>query len=205
MKNFLYLIVIALLVGACSIEQEIRFNSDWSGNSKMVVNSTFLKDFGLDSAAENGNPLFQDSTILQTSEVLNSIEGISNVEIHDDENGALVASYDFSGVAALNESMNSAESTPTKSKEHDYFIIKGKTITYKMPPLGVDSTEMESFKMMSSMMKFKLTLMFSNQIKKLNTDNGAIIGEDKKSVIWEPPFASLVNGEVDPTIEVVLK
>jgi uncharacterized protein YcfL len=199
MKHLLYIFLTSLLAASCTLEQQVHFNSDWSGNSKMIINSSLMKEFEMDSTSA------QDSSMIKTSQDLDEIDGVTNVELYDDKNGDMVVSYDFRDIRVLNASMHTSESAPSVDEEYDYFELRGNTIIYKMPPLGVDSTEIAAFKLMSDMIKYKLTLTFDKKIKKLKATNGATIGDDKKSVIWEPTILSLVNGDIDPTIEVTLK
>jgi hypothetical protein len=199
MKHLLYIFLTSLLAASCTLEQQVHFNSDWSGNSKMIVSSSLMKEFDLDSTS------VQDSTMIKTSQDLDEIDGVTNVELYDDKNGDMVVSYDFKDLQTLNASMHTSEPAPSVDEEYDYFEVNGNTIVCKFPPLRFDSTEIESFKLMSDMIKYKLTLTFDKKVKKLKATNSATIGDDKKSVIWEPAILSLINGDIDPTIEVTLK
>ncbi len=105
--SYIWLFLLLFSLGACSIEEEIHFNKDFSGKltrsldfSGMMQMAKSLNPEG-DSAK---NPLEQGMPEELSPEL--DIEGIRNFKMNMDKEGAINLSFDFDNLDALNKAYN---------------------------------------------------------------------------------------------------
>ena len=115
------LIIFVLFLSNCSIQEEIHFKKDFSGNLTYSINLSQVKMFAgmlsneLDSTNKGSDELdfssgLSDGMMKSSFGEVGDIEGISNFKSNLDESGIINFSFDFANIDALNRAYNQLNS-----------------------------------------------------------------------------------------------
>ena len=132
MKHLFHVITLILfttLFIGCTFHQEVHFNDDWSGTSKMTIDmSAMMALQGDGDGEESGMSLMNDEDFQESLKEMEQQEGISNVKVKEDTaKGIYEISYDFVNIELLNEGMSGSNMLADDGESvHKYFELKGK-------------------------------------------------------------------------------
>lgn len=177
MKKFFFGLALAGLFTSCALNQEIRFNGDYSGSVSMSIDMSGLAMFD-----EEGNMMEGLEDTYHLSDVAGEVAGISNYKVETNkEEYKININYDFKNLKSLNDMlsyehaiMNPDSTKPEGAKPdlHTFFTTKGKTLNYKepkakMPSAGGDE-ELES---MDEFFTFSFAITTPKKVKKVKSDS----------------------------------
>jgi len=209
--NFAFLLVFTLLFTSCfEVREEIKVNSNGSGNALLTINMSQSKDnlanymkMGEVNGVELPTTAKVEAEITKIKEELAKMDGISNVKHTSDyDEFIFVISGDFSNVKALNKAINSLAKDANKSQyptviEDNYAFTPGqfsRLFAYKIDKTMYDKLgTMERFMLETAKMvgiyRFDKTVKsFSNKSAKLSPT--------KKAVMLETSIADIAKGVV---------
>lgn len=84
----------------------------------------------------------------------------------------------------------------------DYFTQKDKkTVIFTMPKNPVEEGNVESLSMLEGF-TFDLNLTFESKIKKLETESGAVLSKDKKSITYATNLAQISSPDFKPEMRI---
>ena len=112
-----FFILLVLFLTNCTIQEDIHFNKDFSGNLTYSINMSNVKMFAnmlsneLDSMQDSSKDLDFSSGMMDGAfGQVSSIQGISNFKSNMDESGLINFSFDFENIEALNKAYNQLNS-----------------------------------------------------------------------------------------------
>jgi hypothetical protein len=204
MKNLFGIFTgILMIASGCSVQQDIRFNADYSGSMNIVIDMSALAE--LDETGSMMRDMKDSLDVSQTPEVL-GMEGISNVKVSMDTTTWQVRySFDFANPDALNRALSYQDNTliPDTSgsgpKEvFSYFKVKGKKLIYSERPLkgevpGAEVVSSEEAAEMDAMFMFSFNITVPKKIKKVK---GADVSKsDDNTVSWTRKMSEFGGSE----------
>jgi hypothetical protein len=206
------IIVFSFWLSSCTIVQEYHFNKDFSGNTKLSIDMGSLMQMmsGMDSTGASIQSM-KDSlnfVFTESAEKLQEL-GMKNIKFGwKDTSYVLFMSYDFDNIETLNKALNSTNTqnaalTKTLSNEpHNYFTLKGKTLTYKGP-----KSDKEAPKDMESMEDYyQYSLIFTFDKKVIKVDNpGVSLSPDGKKVELSGSMFKIIRPDFNSDITFKLK
>lgn len=108
--NFIGFVCLLASLASCSIREEIHFNKDFSGDFRYTVD--FSGMMGMMSSLPQTDSIKKDNFEMPTELVnglsagLQDVEGITNLNVQNQEKGKLVVSFNFKDLKALNKAYN---------------------------------------------------------------------------------------------------
>lgn len=189
MKNTLYILTSLLVLIACSTQQKITFNKNWSGKVVTTIDMTMLSQLsGLDE--EDTATIFQDSINAFKIESLKKIKGINNVKIESNTATVSVLSYEFDDVSALNASAFLFTQEMLSDPLHNFFKLNGKNeIEISLPKLKSEGEEDLSI---GDQFLYEMEVDFAKNIKSFKSDCDTII-QKNNSLLIKTNLSSLMN------------
>jgi hypothetical protein len=161
------LFVLMTLLNACSINQSIHFNENFSGTYSFKYDfSKFTESIAKDENIINISDEDYNSYTKNIEKLLKSLDGINNfVIINDAENGVLFYSFDFDNIETLNKSLEIAY--PYKSKKATSsapkFELKRKTLFFYRNPIDIE----EDIESVEEMFTNNLEISFDTEFCKV--------------------------------------
>ncbi len=114
MKNtplILFALWLLFQLSACTVQEEIHFNKDFSGNMKRSFDFSAMMDMAKqmnpDDTTDSKMPDFENLPKDQMQDI--GIEGIRNFKIEGQDEGAFTISFEFDNLEALNQAYNQLE------------------------------------------------------------------------------------------------
>jgi hypothetical protein len=117
--NFIGFIGLLASLASCSIREEIHFNKDFSGDFRYTVD--FSGMVGMMSSLPQNDSIKKDNFEMPTemmtglSEGLKDLEGISSLDVQNQEKGKLIISFKFKDIKALNRAYNKLANNNNKA------------------------------------------------------------------------------------------
>ncbi|MEM9023334.1 MAG: hypothetical protein AAGB22_06315 [Bacteroidota bacterium] len=213
----LALLVLALgTLASCSINQDVSFNKDFSGQYAMKIDLSGAIGMLGEEGKDKMKPTGKDSVeIAEKIEALGQIEGITNVKMIS-ENAVLGYTFDFANLDALNSAIAEQgflkQSNPSMDRQQK-FVRKGKTFKYEVPNRPNEgeekeseelSAEMEQVMAMAKMMEVNFTFHFAQKVKKFDNKSAVLI-DDGKGLKIAGTLEDLDNKSLQLGTEVKLK
>lgn len=207
----LFVLIIIVAIGGCTIKQVYHFNEDFSGISTTSIDMSLYKSFSDGHDTSNNESQVADTVMKYTGEIKSNMEnlpGIKGVKAgYDSETGLISISYNFESVEALNNAIRSlaAEKSTSLSKGTETFIRKGNKLFYKIH--NKESNEMTNSEEMESMkeyFKYQLVFSFDKEIKKVNNSNFTI-AQDRKSTELNCSISEMLSPDFNTEIIIKLK
>ncbi len=201
----------SLLVSCFEVREEITLNRNRSGNYRLVVDISGMsgmmdqlgetlggEEGGEESAAQMDGGMEPD--MAEQADLLNQVDGISNVEAVAD-GGGMGLSFDFKNLGALNEALDvlaaqddSGASSPLEFTR--WSLARGAGIG-----LGFDGEQEENSMDMLAMMEPTYTLEFTapRKIRSVSNEAGATLSVDGKTLTVTASLAEVASGTMDLT------
>lgn len=197
--KFMVFISGVLLMTSCVVEQEIRFNEDYSGT---VTTTIQLGDMlaGMEAEESDATLKQMEDSLSQTDQFgLNKMEGISNFRTRiDRESKALIMQYDFADIDALNRGM-SGLSTDEMPMTTARVTQRRRKIIYELDGAGADAgadSLASAFGEMESMISFRTTIIVPGTVKKVKSKH--LVQYEGSAVFWDREMS-------DDELKVVIK
>jgi hypothetical protein len=168
LKKALFFVSAVMLLGACTVTEEVSFNKDFSGSGVFSYN---LALYG--SEEEVDSTLTAQIAMAEEYKMMaKSIPGISNVNYRiDDEESMMFISFDFADLKALNAlyKLDAFAEAPFLQKE---FVKKGsKKVSVIWPVHNLTDEDRAAFEdEMMDMYTYDLTITFPKNIKSNSVD-----------------------------------
>ena len=205
------LFCLVLFASSCTLEQDIHFNKDWSGNAKYTLDLSAMTQLMGNDSVETENPLnsIKESFMTMKEGIEKSI-GISNVSLQNDEDqGIYSILFDFTTVEALNNCLkgNGNSNNMFKNKKHVFFQQKGKNkLLFEAPSMNSVKKESE-FKAedlgnMAYLIKYNIKFSFDRKIKKINSKLNSKKGYQTANI--ELTIDQLMKDDFDGIMEITL-
>jgi hypothetical protein len=201
----------SLLVGCFEVREEITLNRNRSGTYRLVVDISGMSGMmdqlgetlgGEDATEEGGGPAggAMEPDMAEQADLLNQVEGISNVSAVAD-GGGIGLSFDFKNLTALNDALDvlaaqddSGASSPLEFTRCS--LARGAGIG-----LGFDGEQEEDGMDMLAMMEPTYTLVFTapRKIRSVSNEAGATLSVDGKTLTITASLAEVASGALDLT------
>jgi hypothetical protein len=181
LKNTLFVLAVALLLGSCTITEEISFNKNYSGSGTISYN---LALYG--SEEEVDSTLNAQRTMAEEYKLsAKDIPGISNIKYRiDQEESMMVITYDFADLKSLNAlyQLEVFEEAPFMRKTFEKKGKKKLSVTWPVHALTEEDREAYEDEMMD-MYTFDLTISLPREIKSstIDTDKIEVVTDQKKA------------------------
>jgi len=206
MKKILFALATAGLFSSCAVNQEIKFNSNYSGSVTMSIDMSGLAAFD-----EEGDMMDGLEENYHLSDIGNEVDGITNYKVVTlKEEYKININYDFTNLKALNDMlsyehsvMNPDSTKPEGAKPdmHVFFTQKGKTLNYKEPKMTTPADEStEDMEAMDEFFTFSFAITTPKKVKKVKSESKVDFSENR--VEWtrkistmnaEKPFSFTVS------------
>jgi hypothetical protein len=167
-KKALFFLSAVMLLGACTVTEEINFKKDFSGSGVFSYNLTL---YGSEEEVDS-TLTAQIAMAEEYKAMAKAIPGISNVSYRiDDEESMMFINYDFANIKALNAlyKLDAFGEAPFLRKE---FVKKGsKKITVVWPVHDLTEEDRAAFEdEMMDMYIHNLSITFPRDIKSQSVD-----------------------------------
>jgi len=197
-------IALLFLTSCITIFEKYTINANGSGTMEYLVDLSKMYEImaSLTDSVEDVQTDEIDKSWREALPQLNSIEGISNVQLSGDPAKYIAGiKFDFKNVQALNKALAIVlEGDETEKKDIQYVAIKGKTFTRfsttskefnKEELLGSEGLDEETTRMMLADMKYKISVNFEKKVKKVTTSS--TYTKDDHTVNIEASFSDLFD------------
>lgn len=195
-KKLGLMVLMVFTLGSCTVYRTIHFNADQSGSMESKVDMSSMMSLMNQNGGES-NPMAAMGDVKEfdkTKAELESISGITNVNLSFDTTGIITTSYNFSSVSALNNAIGVGSYSQNMmlgmgqeaGKTNAVIKYKGKKFTWteidKRVQKKIQSEdskkEMAEMDMMLASSKINTTITFPSTVKKVSYKN-AVITNDK--------------------------
>jgi methionine synthase II (cobalamin-independent) len=216
MKLF-YTFFALLAIVACTVQTNIHFNEDFSGNIEYVIDMSEAAAM-LDDTAKTES-IFEEEDMQEAVEDLKNMEGVTNVQTNEDLNNAVYKlSMDFNSIETLNKILSEGDPVSgfygdldnTEENQNLHFEQKKNKLYIHMMDLSElqkefqESSEEESYMGAGELFTYQLNFTFEKEVKKIKTKGIATQSGDK--VQFSLNMDQLIELEsLDQDIQVVLK
>ena len=216
MKLF-YTFFALLAIVACTVQTNIHFNEDFSGNIEYVIDMSEAAAMLEDSTKTES--LFEEKDMQEAIEDLKNMEGVTNVQTNEDLNNAVYKlSMDFNSIETLNKILSEGDpvadlygdSDKKDENQNLHFEQKRNKLYIQMMDLSElqkefqESAEEESYFGMGDLFTYQLNFTFEKDVKKIKTKGIATQSGDK--IQFSLNMEQLIELEnLDQDIQVVLK
>lgn len=197
--KIIFLSLFALSLTACfDIEENAQFHKDGSGDFKFLVywdDIPFFNDpkVQVDIYSEKEEEM-EDFVIK-----LESIKGISKVQLEEAEDMILGVSFAFDAVNSLNKAMSIAWSQDEKDTLIQFFSFqKGMIIRHNVPAFENDKDKNDKTdellaELLLGSVGYKTIYTFESEVKDYNNPN-ALTDKTRKKVIIQSDLSEMKNG-----------
>jgi hypothetical protein len=189
---------LTFLSGCITIIEKYTINADGSGTMEYVIDMSEMYEMmaSFSDSAQEPESIELDKSLRDALPVLNTIDGISKVELTGDVSRYIAGiKFDFKNVQALNKALGVIlEGEANTGTETQYVSLKGKTFTRfsltskdfnKEELLSSQELDEETTKMMLESMKYQISITLEKPVKKVTTlahytmeDNTVLIDSD---------------------------
>lgn len=199
MKLLFSVFTAVLIFSACAVKHDISILKNGSGDITYTLDMSALN--GLIN--ENPTTILEDSVMIEKLKRLEKMDEIESIKIKELEEGIYTLAYHFKSFKALNNSCSLMYSESVdKIVPFDYFTQKDKkTVIFTMPQNPVDEGNVESLSMLEGF-TFDLNLTFESKIKKLETESGAVLSKDQKSITYATNLALISSPDFKPEMRI---
>lgn len=199
MKLLFSVFTAVLIFSACAVKHDISILKNGSGDITYTLDMSALN--GL--LNENPTTILEDSVMIEKLKRLEKMDEIESIKIKELEEGIYTLAYHFKSFKALNNSCSLMYSESVdKIVPFDYFTQKDKkTVIFTMPQNPVDEGNVESLSMLEGF-TFDLNLTFESKIKKLETESGAVLSKDQKSITYATNLALISSPDFKPEMRI---
>lgn len=205
MRNVVILLVSLLALASCTVEEQVSFNDDYSGDMKWGLRfSSELDDEGEDKP---------DFELVKAVEHLEDIDGVTQVEVVSEANGQFIK-FKFDDIEALNKGyyqlgfifLDSEEDTldyVESYKDFKYFSKSGNLFSYRNNMDEDDFDDMEEAELMLAMIGYEIILSFPDEIKKVSSKKVEVL--NKHTLRLETNLAEVIENPELFNFDVKLK
>ena len=216
--------ILAVVLSACSISNEVHFNKDYSGDYKMTVDMSEIiemaKSFDPSMAESDEDPfstMINEEDRARIDSVFNSVEGVSSPSFNLSDDFVATLSFDFDDIDALNRLFATwSEGAAAAGAEMGNmgmgglgtlgaptFTREGKTVIHSAEMPEMDGMEVEGMEGMdmagmmegfAGMMDYQVIMTFDKKIKSVGGEGFDILSQEKKSVKTRVDMQSFLNG-----------
>lgn len=199
MKLLLSFFTAVLIFSACAVKHDVSILKNGSGDITFTLDMSALNGM----IDENPTTMLEDSVMIEKLKRLEKMDGIESIKIKELEKGIYTLAYHFNSFQALNNSCSLMYSESADNMvPFDYFTQQDKkTVIFTMPKNPVDEGNVESLSMLEGF-TFDLNLTFESKIKKLETESGAVLSKDKKSITYATNLALISSPDFKPEMRI---
>lgn len=203
MKLLFSAFVSVLFFSACAVKHDISIHKDGSGDILYTLDMSALNGMVDESSGEKQPTILEDTVMIEKLNELKKMDGIEAVKISELEKGIYTLTYHFKSFDALNASCSLLyEESAEKTVPFAYFTQKNKkTVIFNLPKNPVEDQNEESLSMLESF-TFDMNLKFDSKIKKLETESGAVLSKDKKSISYTTNLAVISSANFKPEMHI---
>jgi len=200
-KKLVLVILVVFTLASCNVYRTINFNADQSGSIESRVDMSAM----MGMMGENGggtNPMMSATDMKEfdkTKSELESIQGITNVQLSYDTTGIITTSYSFNSAEALNKGLGVGSYSQNvvlgmgqeASKKPSTIKYNGKKFmwteidknTLKKMQSQDTKKEMGEMDMMLASSKINTSITFPSSIKKVSYKNAVITNDRTVSYV----------------------
>lgn len=203
MKLLFSVFTAVLIFSACAVKHDISILKNGSGDITYTLDMSALNGMLDENPTEKTTTILEDSVMSEKLKHLEKMDGIESIKIKESEEGIYTLAYHFKSFKALNNSCSLMYSESVdKIVPFDYFTQKDKkTVIFTMPQNPVDEGNVESLSMLEGF-TFDLNLTFESKIKKLETESGAVLSKDQKSITYATNLALISSPDFKPEMRI---
>ncbi len=199
MKFLSKLFVLSILVMSisCTIKNEYTFNRDFSGDFKMSIDYSAMKEIMKDDTLKE-NPFSDIKT--------DSIPGLDNIQLFSEES-VMGIKFSFSDLETLNDFLK--KSGTTEKSDFMGFKQKGKKLIYEHSSnndkLKESANELDKMDEINKMIQIQTIVNFKEHtVKKVNNKN-VDVSDDLKTLTYTYSLEDLMGDEKVGNFTVKLK
>lgn len=180
----LFIAAVIVITTSCTIKNEYTFNKDFSGEFKMSIDYSEMKDVLKDTLKENP---FSD---MQTD----SIPGLDNIQLFNEE-GVMGVKFSFSDLETLNSFLK--KSGTTDKSDFMGFKQKGKKLIYEHSSnndeLNKSASEMDKVDELNKMIQIQTIVNFKRHSIKKVDNKDVVVSDDFKTLTYTYSLEDLIN------------
>jgi hypothetical protein len=204
MKNIIYILIILLGLGSCTIHENIHFNKNFSGKASYIVDFSAMMTMIPEDSLKNLDDAEIDAIFEEIENLYYGIDGISDFKYEFEmENGIARYSFDFDNLEALNKTYDvdqfDEEMPLGDSPLRKHFSGKKNKLTVELIADESSIDEMDEMaEMMLMMFDTKHQYTFETGIKKMKSkDLDFKISGDQKSAELEVNLGELFEEDIE--------
>ncbi len=188
---------VILIFISCTIKNEYTFNEDFSGDFKMSIDYSAMKEIMKDDTLKE-NPFSDIKT--------DSIPGLDNVQLFSEEN-VMGIKFSFSDLETLNAFLK--KSGTTDKSDFMGFKQKGKKLMYEHSSnndkLKDSANELDEMADVNKMIQIETTVNFKGHIIKKVDNKSVTVSDDLKTLTYTYSLEDLINDKKVGNFTVKLK
>lgn len=203
MKLLFSVFTAIFIFSACAVKHNVSILKNGSGDITYTLDMSALNGMNDENSTEKTTTILKDSVMIEKLKRLEKMDGIESIKIKELEEGIYTLAYHFNSFQALNSSCSLMYSESVDNVvSFDYFTQKDKkTVIFTMPKNPVDEGNVESLTMLEGF-TFELNLTFESKIKKLETESGAVLNKDQKSITYATNLALISAPDFKPEMHI---
>lgn len=202
MKFFYFLFASVITLTSCSVKHDIQIQKNGSGKMAFTLDMSAMSGMMGETTGEKVPTILEDTVMQRKLKKLETMDGIKSVKISEKSPGIYGLSYQFDSFDALNNSCSLMYSETENAILFSYFTRKDKkTIVFTIPRNPVEDDSPDALTMLEGF-TFEMNLTFAQKIKKLESENGAVLGKDRKSVTYTTDLAKVSSPTFKPEMRI---
>lgn len=199
LKRIIFSGLLILATVGCTITQRFQFELNYAGRYEMDFDITELAALSADSM-DAVQDFFADMDLDSIKTYYSTFEGLSNITVSKTKN-VLHLGYDFSGLAALNASLNTADSLGLQLGDvGDKFSVTNGIFKYDIGDF--DENYPDSLAEVLFFVDYDILMNFAQEIE---SASGCSVLDDKQTIVMRGNFGDVVRNQEALKVEVSFK